>query len=885
VLYISQASDIRWNSGLYLTVIRDYGIFLKQPYLNPRTGVLYMDRDVEYSGQHDNWTPFVNMGGDRVVWLTDVSLAINLSASAWVPGSSISSYSWTTSGGVLANSGTATPTLTVTAVGTYQLDCLVVAANTKRITGHRTVTVIKSSGNLVTDFALEVNPSWSYERGGWEFGVRMWGQADVRDRQKVILLARDMYDETEISIGQVTGCENIIAVGWIAGESIEPSPDGSSIYFDVRGAHHWLGIQDGALMDLTNTGATSAAAWTEIKNMTVDLALCHALHWRTTVPTVMDVTLTTDTRQAGLFQEQKADLWQQMTSISERILAAPNTDNLNSFFVAIDPQFIPVGDRGSIPVIMDVTKPDWEALQLERVTEPSCAMLHMIGEAFVTRGVTKNYYAIANGTLGKRYGEEASAGAALVTSQAQLNELTGLAIAARNNAYPEIGLELTQYNKGISGTPTQYISLTVAAEDTPRNIGISVNIIPRSITHAWDEGNSAFLTSVSGDAAVVDDIAIREIIPAEAPPPASSPATISIPAQPVPEYVAARSRIGRVIIRDDYNGIYYTDNFGPTSEWSNANMGLIYNPLSITKMLVTGLKNVVVSYEYVYRNPETQLSNGLWAAAPGGTFRQILDYATIEAGVGSTDDYRLFVAVSPFNDAVAVIAQPSSYNSPHLPRMFVGTTTGGFTAGATLSHHLRPGNQPWQTLSYGDGIWRFTYWDAWEFEFTEVLHFSIDGSAIVYNSGSINVFGSVNNIYPLTTGGDFWLPWDGNISHDNGLTFAAFPPARPTGEQIYNQAIAVNEDASVIMWASAQSLSLDEGVTWQDFASFPGDPLDGSRFFYYPASNGSPEWLASVYLSGVVNSLDNGATWVACSGNLLDVFFNHQASIVEIFGI
>jgi hypothetical protein len=240
-LYINVTSEIYWADDLYLTVVMDYGIWQKRAYLNKTGSVLYMDKDIAYSDQHAKWLPFVNMGGDRVARLTGASLAIALDAStSWVQGSTVSTYAWTSSGGTLADADTATPTLTVTAAGTYYVDCVATSAQGKSATGHRSINVTDANTPAVTAFELTSSPSWDWERGGWEFGLRMWDQAaiaSVRDRQKVILFARNFYNGTEISIGQVSGCENVLAVGWIDGETIAPAPDGSSVSFDVKGLH------------------------------------------------------------------------------------------------------------------------------------------------------------------------------------------------------------------------------------------------------------------------------------------------------------------------------------------------------------------------------------------------------------------------------------------------------------------------------------------------------------------------------------------------------------------------------------------------------------------------------------------------------------------------
>lgn len=880
-IFIGQTSDLRWSNSLYLTVLRDYGLFAKQAYTNKTTQTLYMDRDIAYSDQHTDWQPFVNMGGDRIIWL-DETPSITYDATAGVPGSTIATWAWSASGGTWTDADTATPTLTLSTTGTYQIDCTVTADNGKSITGHRIVVAI-SLANVITDFTLETVPSWDFARGGWEFGVRMRSSADVRDRQRCFLIARDFYNGAEGSLGQVAGSENIIASGWIAGESLDYGSDDSSVAFDVYGAHYWLGNQPGSLLELNNTGAASPAKWTEISGLTPDLALAHILHWRSTASAIMDISLTGDTRQAKLFQEQSANLWDQMANIAWRIKAVLNSDCMNGLYAFIDPQFIPEADRSAVPVIMDVIKPDWEALTVERVVVNPSASMRMIGESFISLETIKNYYAVAAGNTPKRFGYDESGDAVLVASQTQLNTLTGLALGQRNNPYPEITLDLAQNNRGITGVPAQYLTLSLSAGDNPRGVAFSGSLIPRAISHEWDEENSCFLTSVTCEAACSAELAVRDTMPTDTPLPPIAPPVITPPEPPIPEYTPPVSRINRVVFRDYLFGIFYSDTFADLAPtWLRADHGLPTIPQSIERIFLTGSKNLIVSYGFVYDDTEANPASGVWGGPVGGTQQQLLDYAALEAVIGAGATYRVLVAVSPFDDSVAVMAQSVNRFDGTVPHIFVGTSAGGFVAGATLPFKYRH-DQNWQTFSYGDGVWRFTRWDYYEHLYTVVFHIAQDGSAITYDSGILNAWDSYNEVYPLDTAGKFWLPFrDGKLTSDNGLTFTDFPVARPADEQGYWQAIAINLTGTVMMWASSQPLSVDSGANWAAFVAFPGTPLDGSRFFFY----GGQEWIASSWHTGIFNSLDDGVTWVDKTGNFpLLITEGANIDIVELYGI
>ncbi len=131
--------------------------------------------------------------------------------------------------------------------------------------------------------------------------MTLWAEADlttVRDRAKVILFARDWYGSTEQSIGPIPGRENIIASGWIDGDSIEWNPEQGSVTFTVQGPAWWLDQMVTFPLGMDNV--TSAPTdWLHYKNLTMDAFCWRLLHWHSTATTVIDVKLSGDTRLAS----------------------------------------------------------------------------------------------------------------------------------------------------------------------------------------------------------------------------------------------------------------------------------------------------------------------------------------------------------------------------------------------------------------------------------------------------------------------------------------------------------------------------------------------------------------------------------------------------------
>ncbi|MEJ5201568.1 MAG: hypothetical protein WHV66_04980, partial [Anaerolineales bacterium] len=235
--YIGETSEIKWENGLYITVIDEFAIWPRHVRISGQTA--YMDYDIAYSNQHSVFAPVPCLGPDLVLKLDGASVSTQLDASkSWVIGSSISGYAWSVVRGsaTLQNANTATPTLTATTAGRILLKCTVTAANGASATGYRMVYVY-SAANPPMEIELD-DFSGSIERGGFEFAVRLPISPGFtpRDYCKVILFA----EECPQSIGPIGGAENVLAIGWMNESECEVDDKSGTAILSIRGAHYWL---------------------------------------------------------------------------------------------------------------------------------------------------------------------------------------------------------------------------------------------------------------------------------------------------------------------------------------------------------------------------------------------------------------------------------------------------------------------------------------------------------------------------------------------------------------------------------------------------------------------------------------------------------------------
>lgn len=484
---INETSEIQWANGAFLTIVNDYQLWARQ--LTVRSNVAYMDYNVAYSDQHSNCNPVPVLGPPAVIWIVDGVATVDFDASdSFVPGSTISGYSWSAPGSS-SSSGmlTASPTVNYANTGTYWVDCTVTATNGKTTVGHRVVVVVSESSMPVEQFTLS-NLSANYEEGGWTFKVTLYEFAtmtDIPDRQMCILHSEDWYGDEKISLGQIPGRENVVCWGWIAGETVRWAPDYSSVTFEVRGPAYWLQKISAFPQGIEDT-QSAPDAWTLFQNLTVDAMLWHVLYWRSTMAFVCDVYLSGDTRRAQSLESPASSLWTQILAIAQQsILASPACDRYGRLFVEIDQQYLPVASRTTLPVVMAVTTEDIVAqVEFAREWMPRVALLDLSG-IYWNGSTPTAFFSLANGHVFKGLGDADRIDRLLLwNSQTLSNQLAGLIIGKKNNNYPSFPVELASNNRFIDIAPRQYVTLSLAAGDTVRGIVFaSSKFIPRNLTY------------------------------------------------------------------------------------------------------------------------------------------------------------------------------------------------------------------------------------------------------------------------------------------------------------------------------------------------------------------------------------------------------------------
>jgi hypothetical protein len=522
---IGLTSEVQWQTNAYITIVNEYGLWPKESILDMNTGFMLIDNNQPYSDQHYYLSPIPILGPDALLYLQGSSVSLALDASrSWVPigasGDSVSTWNWACSGsGVSFTSGSVSnPTVTFTLPGTYDLVCTVGTTASRFTTGHRVVAVYNDANPLLTMLTLD-QCRGDVDEGGWSFQVTMYAQAalpGIVDRAKVFLGTQDYYGGSAANLGPDAGYENLIAVGWIDGQTIEYNPEQSTIQFTVDGPAYWLNqimSWPAGIIDVT----TAPTNWNQYENFTTDAFYWHIIRWRSTASEIMDCFPSGDTVRMVGSTAPWGTVWGQITQVGQsRRLIQPYSDRYGRVFYMPPSKFVLKSLRFLIPVSMEVTKLDWrDTVEIQRQTVQQVA--YQDTTAMTWDGATPNgYRAGAWGTAAGRFGayqnttelyvsaNTSGSYGALFGQQSGTNKLAGLLLAAANNPLPSVTVPLLGNNRFIDIAPNQFFTLSIAASDNPRGFTmVSQNMVPNQVSYTWDSESGMLVCDIVAEGATV----------------------------------------------------------------------------------------------------------------------------------------------------------------------------------------------------------------------------------------------------------------------------------------------------------------------------------------------------------------------------------------------
>ena len=883
--YIGETSEVVWQDEAFLTVVDDFSLWQKS--LRVVAEEVFMDWDVGYTDQHEDFDPVPAMGTHRVAKLAngtvDVTLGPSADTSAWVIDSTIASRAWVCAGSTLDDATAVNPVATFTAAGTYLAYCTFTAANGKTFIGVRYVIIYDDDNPLIENFLFN-NGRGNFD-GGYSFDVTLFsdfGISTLRKRSLVILCTEDYAENLPVTMpGQIAGAENILCVGRITNIDNSRTYEFGEISFNVESDEYWLRqIRDyPSGLELQNT---ATGAWTSMPSLNVDRALWHFLHWRSTATRVMDVQNTNDGRLATRLTTARANLWERLIQIlGPTIFAGPHVDNFGRLWNFIEPQMLPVASR-TWPVVMTITDSDIEGgVSWVRRDVTPISMLFFSGIAVDTSGGASSYFSMSPGHSYGHYGEEETQDNYLVTDQANSNELCGLYYGRKNNPIDNLEIQFAHSMRVLGLFPRQQFYYELSAVNDPRGIGFAGNLIPREVqfSQSTETGFISFSVlfepesfpgpSVDGDVPTMEDedFSDDEIINF---PPIIFPDPIIV----IPPVLENTNHPKKVVIASS-KGVLYTEDFDVLSPtWYYMNNGM-------TQAQYSTLQNLIVTPSgalFVHTTFKVFGAVGL-----GGVWTEIADISDFNEGSITG------IGLNPNQNEEIVITGSLHINTPGSPRgRFVFASMAGLGDGDGVNKMRMHTNQ--QGIAYaGNNWWVIGNADAF---FLDATYWKFDSGGTLQN-GELGTFcvgapGAAPSVFLAPVGTQeiiyYWTAsdtpgsWRAIVNGVGALEFTALTTIVPKSVQ----GIAPSPTGTIIMagsWDEVNGyyvpyISTDSGATWSSLAgTIPVGPdcyencRDENRFII---GGGTVIRL----------TLDLGLTYFDKSGNL-----SYIAALLDITNI
>lgn len=487
--YIRPTSNISFADNDHVTVIDAFSLWSKPIY--NRGGVIQMDTDVEFGdltrgGILPRLGPLAAVVNQASGTLTFVPP--NPSLSAGYDGATVASYAFSAPGASstsnMSSATSASWVYPLTADGEYRWSCAITDSLGRVTTSYRRVFVNPS------EIAFEVNDvQGDFETGGWSFEVTALADVDdIYDRAMVTLYVRDYHAGAEGAVGKLSGFENIIASGWVDGESISQDDLTGRITFTVQGPAFWM---DKVLIDPFEIRDTFAepVAWNEVQELTVDKALALVLYWMSTAPLFMDCFLTGDEKRVRTLPVAGGSLWSQLNALAaDKLFAHPACNNYGQLFIEVDQQIADSTTRAAFPVVMNVTSDDYEPpFELDRINIEKTAMLQL-GGLQNADGVTDIFlYSRAPGNVPINFGQLSTYDNYILEDAAETRRISGQLLALENNEFEPLTLLMPAANRLFDIAPRMVATLTTDSADNPRGIALSSQrLIPRRVKYSFE---------------------------------------------------------------------------------------------------------------------------------------------------------------------------------------------------------------------------------------------------------------------------------------------------------------------------------------------------------------------------------------------------------------
>jgi len=809
-MVVSENSDIKWENGLYITVLRYWEVWPVYPRIiqNPSNNedvIFYKDYDIVHVQQNNNLGTFINAGTSHGVLLENGlgSVFYTASGSYNLVGSSMS-YAWTFEGGTPSGSSNVTPGLvSYNTPGDYVTTLAVTAGNGSVDKTYRYVSVKNKIGEGANTPIVKWQRgelSGSRSEGGYTVEITVWQEVEITDGSLVIIMSDDWYKNNHGAIGgNQVNSSDVFFVGYVEKDSIRYNATTSSVSFTASSITAIMKKATG--FSISVESAQSAVKWFQLKDMDIRRAIYHFLRWHSTVLNVADFEFRGDDKKIQYFDADRGSLYDAIDNLLRgTLIGSMCADRQGKLWGEIESRAYPDPTGTFIPV-MDITRRDWmgEPNIEERLYDDlSYTELGGIAYSGAITGTFTPLLSDAPGGTPAHMGNIDTISGLALESQVQLNQLSGHIWANRNSKYPTVSMQSSVMLKNLDIAPFETTQLHILPEDTVMNVDIQGLYIPTSMSWTPNTTNRISLPNIEltqlvngnpGDTVIIPPINEIEYpnMDFSFPP---FPDFLDIPALAI--YDPGIIQIVFVTIKDW--GVYYTLDFDsayPT--WYSMNVNL------------PDTQNITI-FE-VGNNGKAFLQYGLqsiWTAPyPGGAWEKVF-----------TTEYDGAYDSPPYGGVWGCTADPNS--------IFYGVVTATYARTPFISGFTIDRDSPDSVMIMGgftEGIGSNSWILTWH-----------GSSATPIRNGTtpvaVNVLNLADKLSFITKMAGKWLvTFVSNLLNvasmllsSDGSTYSDLIVADIGGKVLHTQSIH-SDNAAVNLYH--QAITTDSGLTWTQISGSP----------------------------------------------------------------
>jgi len=507
-MVVSENSNIKWENGLYLTVLRYWEVWPVYPRIiqNPSNltdVIFYKDYDIPHTNQNNTLGTFINAGTHQGVLIENGTGTVyyNAANSLNLVGSSVT-WAWSFEGGSPSGSSSITPgNVYYTTPGDYVTKIIATAGNGAIDTTYRYVSVKNKigEGSITPIVRWKMNNlQGSRSEGGYTAEFEVHDQIDVQEGSVVVLASDDWYGNTHRTLGgNVPNSEKIFFSGYIERGSIQYSYDRS--HFTFTAASITAIMKKATGFSVSVGSSPSATKWFQLLGMNIKRAIYHYLRWHSTVLNVADFEFVGQDENIQYFDADRGSLFDSIDNLLRGTLVGSLcADRQGKLWAEVDPKAYP-NPTGTFSPVMDITRRSWmgEPNIVERLyDENSYTEMGGIAYSGPNTGTFTPLLADAPGGVPAFMGTVDITSGLALRGQIQLNQLVGHIHANKNQPYPQVSIESAINARNLDIAPQEVVSIHIAPEDTVRNIQINGIFIPSSFNWKYDPKNEISLPSI-----------------------------------------------------------------------------------------------------------------------------------------------------------------------------------------------------------------------------------------------------------------------------------------------------------------------------------------------------------------------------------------------------